>query len=173
MDFSIESINKEVYNSEENGVIEQVEQFQNRFGILLPSDYVKIVLESNGLKTCDCYHITIDGKEPLIEFSGLTALKYLPSRIEFYREFESLNNQDVLSNYIPIGDTVSQAAVFIGVNDKNRNKIFYFDPSLSYHIEDITEIAENVVSFFNNKLMPEDEADIWILNKIRGKENKY
>lgn len=157
---------KEIFSTEQNEPLEQIILFQKKYKISIPSDYVDIILNMNGLKTKNCYYITFDGKKPIMEFSEIIALKYLSADIEFYREFEALRSQNVLENFIPMGSTVSQGTVFIGVNKQNENKIYYFNPSVNDNIDEIVEVAKDIYSFIDVNLMPEEEADDWILNNL-------
>ncbi len=157
------NIKIEVFASEENVTSKDLIEFEKQIQITLPLDYKNIVINCNGLKPKQCYYITIDGTIPLIEFSEIIPLKYLSSRLKFYREFEILNKSTVLNNYLPIGDTVGQGKIFLGTNENNLNQVFYFDPRDSNEFEnDKTFIATNIIEFFNENLMPEDKADIWI-----------
>lgn len=133
-------------------VRQDIEAFENEYGVNLPENYKKFLLLNNGGKPVKRRFKTADGTITSSVMLFLPISKETDSNLEsFYEKY--CTNKIVPSNLIPIGVDPADSLICLTISE--QDKVYFCD--MDYFEEDnelkdeyVNLISEDFTSFLNN-----------------------
>lgn len=135
------------YKTEKGEDPNDLRYIQSKYRFVIPSDYVFVLLNYNGLTFNYPKVISIQG-EFAIMFDNLLTLEWLIAELQKGRE----EKESYIGSFIPIGYTSSQHIILIGNCMEHLNKIFIYDVENGENIFQ----CDSIFIFLNEFLLDED-----------------
>jgi hypothetical protein len=126
--------------------INEIHNAQLEHKFIIPSDYVYLLLHSNGLTIGD-FQVSVDKKNPIVRIDDLVNLEWLINELHYDRESEL--DAPYRSTHLKIASTYSQDRVLIGNTAENLNQIFLFD----YDNDRVVRICDSLFDFLKYHLI--------------------
>ncbi len=144
--------------------IENIEDFENKYGILLPDDYKQFLLSKNGGKTEQRRFKTNDTTKKGVITSSVSMFFPLSieNEINLEEKLRSYNLMQVVpSNFLPIGIDPAGSLICLSIDGKERGSVYhcdmdYFEEDNELREEYIRLISKSFSEFVDNLYIPEN-----------------
>ena len=129
----------------------------NKNAIVIPSDYVYILLNFNGLRIDDgnSYEVLNGENEVIVEIDEVIQLEHLEGELPLIKEIEEEDSVNILTRFCPMIRTVSKIILLVGNSTENLNEIYLWNYEFYNDLtspEKLHKIADNVLDLLNNRL---------------------
>lgn len=138
--------------------IHAIRDFQKEHQIVIPSDYVYIIEQFDGLYIDEPVNYEVLNAEniAIVQFENIISLQHLSSEFPLIKEIEEEDDIDILGRYCPFAATSSKILLLIGNHPSNVNEIFLWNYEF-YNDESSPErlhkVADNYIDLINNRLI--------------------
>lgn len=125
----------------------ELNRIQRENKIIIPSDLIFLLLNTDGLKLKAGYEITLNKIEPIVEIADIFNIEWLIKERGYDLEDESIVSYT--NDYLKIANTFSQDRVLIGINKENLNQIFLY----CHDDDEIIKVCDSIFEFINEHLV--------------------